>query len=222
MHGVVAAQNILEKLVIPGPVIQGHVKVEKECDKCHEPFSRQSQTRLCLDCHKETAADRQSRKGFHGLQPNAAKQECRHCHTDHKGREADINQLDRETFDHSFSNYQLKDAHKTVRCEGCHLPKVIFRKAPGRCFDCHKAVDPHKRRLGEKCDSLSYRVEVVTGEALRPRQDQIRARRRPQGRRLRDLSCGRSLQGSRAYLRVVPSPAGRPFRSVWSEMRGVP
>ena len=152
MHSVVAAQNILEKLVIPGPVIQGHAKFEQECNKCHEPFSRQSQTRLCLDCHKETAADRRSHKGFHGLEPNAVKQECRHCHTDHKGREADINQLDRETFNHAYSNYQLKDAHKAVRCEGCHLPKVIFRKAPGRCFDCHKRADPHKSRLGEKCD----------------------------------------------------------------------
>ena len=67
MHGVAAAQNLLEKLVIPGPVIQGHAKVEQECGKCHEPFSRQSQTRLCLDCHKETAADRKARKGFHGF-----------------------------------------------------------------------------------------------------------------------------------------------------------
>ena len=153
MHGVATAQSLLEKLVIPGPVIQGHAKFENECGKCHEPFSRQSQTRLCLDCHKETAADRRLRKGFHGLQPDAVKQECRHCHTDHKGRDADINQLDRETFDHGLTNYQLKDAHKAVRCEGCHLPKVIFRKAPDRCFDCHKAVDPHKRRLGEKCES---------------------------------------------------------------------
>jgi predicted RNA-binding Zn-ribbon protein involved in translation (DUF1610 family) len=153
MHGAAAAQTLLQKLVIPGPVIQGHVKFEKDCGKCHEPFSRQSQTRLCLDCHKETAADRRSKKGFHGLNPEALKQECRHCHTDHKGRDADINQLDRDTFDHGFTNFKLKDAHKTVPCAGCHLPKVIFRKAPTRCFDCHKSVDPHKRRLGEKCES---------------------------------------------------------------------
>ena len=81
-------QTLLEKLVIPGPVIQGHVKLEKDCGKCHEPFSRQSQTRLCLDCHKETAANRESKTGFHGLCPDALKQECRHCHTDHKGRDA--------------------------------------------------------------------------------------------------------------------------------------
>jgi hypothetical protein len=29
---------------------------------------------------------------------------------------------------------------------------VKFRAAPDRCFDCHKANDPHKGRLGETCD----------------------------------------------------------------------
>jgi hypothetical protein len=153
MQGVLSAQTILEQLVMPGPLVQGHAKYEGECGKCHEPFSRQSQTRLCLDCHKEVAADRASRHGFHGRNPVAVKQECRHCHTDHKGREADINQLDRDTFNHAFSNFQLRGAHTGVRCEACHLPKAAFRKAPGRCFDCHKAVDAHQRRLGEQCES---------------------------------------------------------------------
>ncbi len=69
MPGVAAAQTLLEKLIIPGPVIQGHAKFEKDCGKCHEPFSRQTQTRLCLDCHKETAADRTSKKDFTGYIP---------------------------------------------------------------------------------------------------------------------------------------------------------
>jgi hypothetical protein len=80
------SQNLFEKLVITGPVIEGHAKLEKDCSNCHEPFSRKSQTRLCLACHKEIAADRQTTKRFHGRQPDAAKQECTHCHTDHKGR----------------------------------------------------------------------------------------------------------------------------------------
>jgi hypothetical protein len=33
----------------------------------------------------------------------AATLECKQCHTDHKGRNADINQLDRETFDHDVT-----------------------------------------------------------------------------------------------------------------------
>jgi hypothetical protein len=146
------SQNLLEQLVTPGPVISGHAKYEKDCASCHEPFSSHSQSRLCLDCHKETAADRLKTRGFHGRQPDAAKQECNHCHTDHKGRDADILLFDRETFDHTFTNFVLRDAHKSVQCDGCHLVGVEFRNAPGRCFDCHKAIDPHKGRLGQTCD----------------------------------------------------------------------
>ena len=137
---------------MPGPLVGGHAKLEKECGKCHEPFSRQSQTRLCLACHEEIAADRRLGKGFHGRQSDAAKRDCKHCHTDHKGRNADIVQLDRETFNHAFTNFDLRGAHKTARCDGCHVQAVKFRKTPGRCFDCHKAADPHKGRLGEQCN----------------------------------------------------------------------
>ena len=149
----VRAQNLFERLVTPGPVVGAHAKLEKDCSNCHEPFSRQSQARLCVACHKETAADRQSSKGFHGRQTDAAKQECTHCHTDHKGRDADIVLLDRETFNHASTNFELRDAHKAVPCNGCHAQNVKFRDAPGRCFDCHKTNDPHKGRLGQTCDN---------------------------------------------------------------------
>src|SRR5262249_5147460 len=74
------SQNLLEQLVTRGRVISGHRKYEKDCSNCHEPFSRTSQTRLCLACHKEVAEDRRASKGFHGRQTDAAKQECAHCH----------------------------------------------------------------------------------------------------------------------------------------------
>ncbi len=138
---------------MPGPVSEGHAKLEGECTKCHEPYSRQSQTALCLDCHKDVAADRTSLNGFHGRQPEAAKLDCRHCHTDHKGRDADIKQLDRQTFNHDLTNYRLVDSHKTVRCEGCHVSTVSFRKTPSVCVECHKRIDPHRGHLGGQCES---------------------------------------------------------------------
>jgi hypothetical protein len=150
--GSVRAQSLFEKLVNPGPLVEGHAKYEADCDKCHESFSRHTQSKLCLDCHKEIAADRAQRARFHGRQRNAFEQECRHCHGDHKGRDADIVQLDREAFDHNLTNYPLVDSHKAVRCEGCHAPKTPFHKTSSVCFDCHKRVDPHKSRL-EKCEA---------------------------------------------------------------------
>ena len=138
--------------MIPGPLIEGHAKLEKDCANCHEPFTKPAQSRLCLSCHKDVAADRQLQRGFHGRRPDARTNDCKSCHTDHKGRGVDIVQLDRETFNHAFTNFKLEGAHKIARCAGCHLPSVKFRAAPGQCFGCHKQVEPHKGRLGEKCE----------------------------------------------------------------------
>lgn len=148
---VASAQTLFEKLVMPGPLIEGHAKWENECEKCHEAFSRQGQSALCLNCHKDVSSDRSSKKGFHGRDPSAANRDCKHCHTDHKGRAAQIAPLDKETFNHELTNFKLGGVHASARCEGCHAPAVKYRKASGRCIDCHKSNDAHKGRLGEDC-----------------------------------------------------------------------
>jgi len=145
------AQGLIEQLVMPGPLVGNHAKWEGECTKCHEPFSRKAQTALCLDCHKDVAADRERREGFHGRHPEARARDCVGCHTEHKGRAADISNLDRERFDHGATNYPLTDAHKKVDCAGCHEPNKSYRKTPTQCADCHGKIDPHKGRLGDKC-----------------------------------------------------------------------
>ena len=150
------AQSLFERLVSPGPVVEGHAKVEKDCALCHEPFSRKSQSRLCLACHKDStagdiAADRRMGTRLHGRQPDAAKQDCTQCHTDHKGRNFDIVLLDRETFNHAFTNFELRDTHRFVPCAGCHIQDVKFRDTRGDCYDCHKAQDRHNGRLGQSC-----------------------------------------------------------------------
>ncbi|CCE09844.1 Cytochrome c family protein (fragment) [Bradyrhizobium sp. STM 3843] len=147
------AQTVLEKLVMPGPLVGKHAKYETECGKCHEAFTRKAQTGLCLDCHKDIAADRREHVRLHGREQGALSQDCRQCHTDHKGRETDIVQLDKETFNHDFTDYRLVDAHRNVSCAGCHIAKVKFRDTPSTCFECHKAMDPHHRRLGERCEN---------------------------------------------------------------------
>jgi hypothetical protein len=150
--GYAAAQSLIERMVMPGPVVESHAKFEKECGKCHEAFSSRSQASLCLACHKQIADDRNKRVGYHGRQTAALKEECQHCHTDHKGRDADISSLDRERFDHDLTNYQLVDSHKAVACASCHAAKKPFHKTSVVCFDCHKKDDRHKGQLGEKCD----------------------------------------------------------------------
>lgn len=149
----VQGQSLFEKLVSPGEVITPHVKWETTCTSCHEPYSKTSQRRLCLECHKDIASDISSKRGFHDKRPEIEKAECKTCHTDHKGRTSDIVQLDQETFNHAFTNFALKGAHQTAACTGCHKPKVAYRKAPSSCFACHEADDKHKGSLGKDCAS---------------------------------------------------------------------
>lgn len=147
------AQTLFEKLVMPGELIKGHLKEEKDCGNCHVPFARHAQSSKCLDCHKDVAADRKGTRGFHGRDAQAAKAECRTCHGDHKGRDADIVGLDKETFNHASTEFKLVAGHARAPCGSCHATGVKFRKAPSKCNDCHKTIDPHHGRLGDKCET---------------------------------------------------------------------
>ena len=145
------AESLFEKLVMPGEVIEGHAKYEKQCASCHEPFSKVNQKRLCLDCHKDIAKDIDAKKGMHGKRPDIAKVECKHCHTDHVGRKADIVQFDTQTFNHMFSDFELKGRHQTTQCAGCHVAQKKYSEALSTCIGCHKKDDSHKGELGQEC-----------------------------------------------------------------------
>lgn len=152
--GAAAAQSI-EKALMPGPVIEGHAREEQECAKCHKRFDKDAQTGLCLDCHKDIARDVSSKTRLHGrMKP----QECRACHTDHKGRGAKIAAVDKERFDHAQTEFRLNGAHADIRnkCDSCHQPKKRFREAPRACYQCHGKDDQekgHKGKLGNKCEN---------------------------------------------------------------------
>lgn len=149
LHNVVSAAGI-ESLVMPGKLVQGHAKYESECGKCHQPFSKQNQNRLCLDCHDKVDTDVRDQLGFHG-RSGAGKQQCSSCHEDHLGRDARIVQFSRGTFDHDMTDYSLQGAHAVVDCSGCHAVGKKYRDAVQACSGCHKGHDVHKGNLGERC-----------------------------------------------------------------------
>lgn len=142
-----------ESLVNPGAVVEGHAKTEAQCRKCHAPFARDDQRKLCLDCHKDVGGDIARKGGFHGRFEPARTGQCRNCHTDHEGRDADIVRLTPQTFNHAMTDYPLKGGHARVACGECHEPKAKHREAPGTCIGCHAPDDPHRKALGEDCAS---------------------------------------------------------------------
>jgi len=141
------AQGI-ESIMAPGDVIQGHVKLEHDCGQCHIKFNRKGQSGLCSACHKEVGADMKSKTGFHGtLKPQA----CSECHTDHKGKNAQIASFDKKKFDHSDTDFTLNGKHKPLECVKCHIAGKKFREASLLCDGCHRKDDTHKGSLGSKC-----------------------------------------------------------------------
>jgi len=137
--------------LMPGELIEGHKKYEKQCEKCHEPFDKQEQNQLCLDCHKKVKQDVVNKKGYHGKSEQVKDKRCKFCHTDHIGRNAKIVELDEHAFDHRQTDFKLKGAHQKINCSQCHVKDKKFREAKHECIACHKKDDVHKRRMGNKC-----------------------------------------------------------------------
>src|ERR1700722_1808357 len=141
----------VETLLMPGPVTRAHIKQEQTCANCHDRSNSRTQTSLCLDCHKEIAANLAEHHGYHGRMPNAGVGECRACHTEHKGRETDIVQFSRAQFDHRLTDFALEGAHSALACKSCHKAGVAWRKAPATCAGCHKNDDAHHGQFTESC-----------------------------------------------------------------------
>ena len=138
-------------ILSPGDLIEGHIKLEGQCNECHKKFDKAAQNTLCKDCHKEIKNDIAEMRGFHGHQRE--QKPCKECHTEHKGRNAKIVIFSSFDFDHSQSDFKLKGGHLNdkVKCVDCHIPLKKYREAPSECVACHTKDDKHKGALGKKC-----------------------------------------------------------------------
>ena len=150
--GRVAAVNP-ETLLMPGKLTKAHQKLEEHCALCHDVRNRARTTALCLDCHKEIAADIRNGRGLHGHTPAMATSQCSACHVEHLGRAADIVELDPAQFDHDRTDYPLRGAHAGLACAACHTAGKRYRDAPRACAGCHARDDAHGGNLGHDCAS---------------------------------------------------------------------
>jgi hypothetical protein len=141
----------IETLIMPGKLTSAHAKLEEQCSQCHDRTDRGRQAALCMACHKDVAADIRGHSGFHGRLPAIDTAQCKACHTEHQGRDADIVKLSRPAFDHSRTDFALAGAHASAGCDSCHKAGRKFRQAPTGCVDCHKSDDPHGGKLGAAC-----------------------------------------------------------------------
>ena len=142
-----------QKILLPGPLISGHAEYENQCELCHSSFEKSKMESLCIDCHEDIAADRQSKSGFHGKSGPSATDACNTCHKDHEGRDADMTGLFKDAFNHDATNFALEGAHVGLSCASCHEDDKKFREAEPECVACHREDDVHKGGAGEECST---------------------------------------------------------------------
>jgi hypothetical protein len=143
----------LELLLMPGPVIEAHQEYEQDCKLCHDTSDKRKQGQLCLDCHDHNniLKDVRTKKGFHGRLPASIRTNCKHCHTEHEGRNAEVVLLNPSTFNHDNTDFHLEGKHRKTNCNACHKPNKKYADAPVNCYGCHKNSDMHDGKHGEKC-----------------------------------------------------------------------
>ncbi len=142
--------SIKQKILMPGPLTEAHAELESNCDNCHVPFTKETMTQRCLDCHDDIAADRANSAGYHGLAAAASQDACETCHTDHEGRDTDITGLIREMFNHANTRFPLQGHHQQLACNDCHNTEKAWHEAETTCNACHE--DPHGDALPDQCD----------------------------------------------------------------------
>jgi Cytochrome c7 and related cytochrome c len=156
--------------ISPGPLARAHHALEgpANCTRCHTASVR-SRSFLCLDCHREIAAELQQHKGLHATysQAGAPGAACVKCHSDHNGENFAIVHWTPTAsgFDHVRTGYALDGKHAGVACRDCHNARHIADSARGllqqkdldhtylglvtRCAACHG--DKHLGRFGTDC-----------------------------------------------------------------------
>lgn len=100
-----------------------HAEFEQDCTHCHGPIHCII-SESCQDCHIDVATERAEAIGLHGLLPGTGS--CQSCHTEHRGRDAQITVFAFNNIDHTLlASYSL-DTHQTdyagrpLTCESCH------------------------------------------------------------------------------------------------------
>ncbi len=163
-----AHEGLMNKLLAPGPLMEGHKKLEHaDCLSCHAA-GKGVPDQKCLECHKDIKQSLARPKSFHKLTDKP----CYACHSDHKGRDFDALAFDTEEFDHAKTGFPLAPKHQDIDCVDCHTAQrsdrairktdhSFFAKT-ATCVSCHTKDDPHAfTGKSAKKDCNSCHVETT-------------------------------------------------------------
>jgi hypothetical protein len=127
--------------------VVSHADTGGDCTACHTaPWNRTTMAQRCLDCHTAIAANLADATTLHGaLQSQGADMDCRQCHTDHRGPDANLTFADMNTFPHdvvgfSLAGHSLRADGSPFTCTDCHT-ESLARFDVLTCDDCHHQIE---------------------------------------------------------------------------------
>lgn len=144
---------------VPAGGVSSHAELEARCDACHATaLSGDRMADRCLACHARVQQEISSGGGLHGR--FAPADDCRGCHTDHRGVTASLTLADPRDFPHDWTGYTLR-AHSlraqggSFGCLDCH-PGSPTSFTPPACLACHEERDQpymaqHVETFGTAC-----------------------------------------------------------------------
>jgi hypothetical protein len=162
-------------VVSPRALARAHAGLEglTQCTQCHAGLSATPDAR-CLACHDDVAARMATRTGWHGR----VEGRCATCHAEHRGTDADLLGLDRDSWNHELAAFPLRGAHVEVACEDCHRRAgedgVVGFHAQGisfgRCADCHADVHGADFLAGRDCGAChgerGFRADALVADSF--------------------------------------------------------
>lgn len=165
-------EGLLNKLLAPGPLIEGHKDLELSgCLQCHDSGKGVPNSK-CLECHKDIRKQIDQAHGYHGMMVDS----CIHCHRDHKGRVFDTAVVNEKEFDHKKAGFPLEGKHQKIKCSECHTEKrgpkklrpkdIRYFGSAATCVSCHKKDDPHyfKSKWAQKDCGVCHGVRTWNSE----------------------------------------------------------
>ena len=137
--------------------VNSHAELNDDCGQCHPaPWSASSMADLCIACHQDVGEQVGGRTGLHGAFVGSGPgEDCRGCHTEHKGPMASLTLLD-ASFPHEGTGFSLR-AHSSegIACADCHEQDLLTFDQQA-CVDCHTGRDAgfmtqHVEAFGSEC-----------------------------------------------------------------------
>ncbi len=209
-------------MLSPGKLSKPHGELEGvfKCTSCHKLRKPGASNTKCLECHEPLRNRLDERRGYHAT---IAEKACGSCHSEHRGGEIPIIELDTTRFEHAETGFTLVAKHTEVPCRECHRIDFItssdvrtFKGQHGSldrtmlglgtaCTTCHDRDDPHTDQFaGRDCEDCHSENSWEAAE----RFDHNQTRYRLTGQHLRTecADCHRATRTRHGKLSIQFAP----------------